>query len=217
MKKQEERGNKFSENIVLSVEQMRKSDAYTIENFVSGRELMQRAARGVFDAVSWDGKRIAIVCGGGNNGGDGYALSGILADSGYFPTVFMLSDKFTSDGKFYYDKANEKGVEFIIVDENISLDGFDIVVDCIFGTGFKDVPKGLYADVIEKINSSKAFVLSVDINSGMNGDTGEGEIVVKSDLTVSIGFFKTCMFSEGAKGRIGKLVNVDIGIVPLLD
>ena len=71
--------------------------------------------------------------------------------------------------------------------------------------------------MIGKINNSEAYIVSVDINSGMNGDTGEGEIAVKSDLTVSIGFFKTAMFSERANELIGKLVNVDIGIIPVFE
>ena len=64
---------------IISVELMRKSDAYTIEHFVPSKELMYRAANGVFESfMSWDNKKIAIVVGGGNNGGDGYALAGIL-------------------------------------------------------------------------------------------------------------------------------------------
>lgn len=62
--------------MVISVEQMRKSDAYTIEHLVPGKELMYRAATGVYESYNeWAGKRIAIVVGGGNNGGDGYALA----------------------------------------------------------------------------------------------------------------------------------------------
>jgi NAD(P)H-hydrate epimerase len=73
----------------ISVENMRQSDTYTIENFVPSLELMYRAAYGVFESVDWHGK-IAIIAGSGNNGGDGYALACILKDQGYDCTVYFL-------------------------------------------------------------------------------------------------------------------------------
>lgn len=198
---------------VISVEQMRKSDEYTIKNFVSGKDLMKRAAQGVYDSVDWTDKKVAIVCGSGNNGGDGYALSGILAENGNIPTVFRLSEKFSEDGKFYYSQAEQSGVVFEMFGMETMLSEFDIVVDCIFGTGFKGIPKNIYAEAINKINESGAYVVSVDINSGMDGDTGEAQIAVKSDITVSVGYYKDGMFKGKAPELIGELKNIDIGIV----
>ena len=66
---------------------------------------------------------------------------------------------------------------------------------------------------MERINSSKAYKVSVDINSGMNGDSGEADICIKSDLTISIGYLKHGLLSENASKNIGKLINVDIGII----
>lgn len=97
---------------VISVDRMRRSDAYTIENFVPGRELMYRAANGVYEAYDgWQGKKIAIVVGGGNNGGDGYALAGILKKAGMDPVIFEVSDHPSVDGAYYRDIAVELGVE----------------------------------------------------------------------------------------------------------
>ncbi len=197
----------------ISVEMMRKSDAYTIENFASGKELMFRAAKGIFDSVNWINKKIAIVCGSGNNGGDGYALSEILANSGFSPALFRITDKFSPDGKFYYDRAIEKGVSDCVYNEKCDLSEFDIIVDCIFGTGFSGRPKDIAESAINAINTSGAYVVSADINSGINGDTGEAEIAVKSDLTVSIGYYKKGMFLNKACELVGNLINVDIGIV----
>ncbi|MBO6008021.1 MAG: NAD(P)H-hydrate epimerase, partial [Lachnospiraceae bacterium] len=102
------------EEKIISVEMMRKSDAYTIANFVPGRELMLRAANGVYESYTeWSGKRIAIVVVGGNNGGDGYALAGILAKKGIPATVIQASDKMSEDGKYYCDIAKELSVEII--------------------------------------------------------------------------------------------------------
>ena len=202
------------EDKIISVEMMRKSDAYTIANFVPGRELMLRAANGVFESYNeWSGKRIAIVVGGGNNGGDGYALAGILAKKGIPATVIQASDKMSEDGKYYCDIAKELSVEIIPFTEETDLKAYDVIVDCILGTGFTGEVRGAARNVIEAINESGAFVISVDINSGMNGDTGEAALAVRSDLTVSIGYLKTGLVTEAAKKYIGRLVNVDIGIV----
>lgn len=205
-------GNAAYEN-AITVRQMREADAYTIQHFTSGRELMLRAAQGVYDSVKWEGKRVAIVCGSGNNGGDGYALACILAERGIFPHIFRTSEKFSDDGLYYHTLAVQRGVASELFCEGQTLPAFDIVVDCILGTGFRGVPGGLAAAAITAINACGAYVVSVDINSGMNGDTGEAGLAVRSDLTVSIGFYKKGMFLGRAPELIGELVNVDIGIV----
>lgn len=210
----------------ISVAAMRASDAYTIAHFVPGRELMHRAAQGIFDAVAealvssggWQGKKVAIVAGSGNNGGDGYALAGILAEHYIRAQIFCVSEKFSEDGRYYYEQALAKGVPaglFLQGADAADLTGYDIVVDCILGTGFSGTPRGAAAEAIRAINASGAFVVSADINSGMNGDTGKAVLAVRSDLTVSIGFYKTGLFLGRAPELIGELVNVDIGILPV--
>ena len=192
---------------------MRKSDRYTIEKFTPGKELMFRAAMGIYASAAWKDKAVAIICGSGNNGGDGYALAGILADNGILPTVFRTSGKFSKDGDFYFNKAKEKGVKDILFTQNTDLSEFDVVVDCILGTGFRGRPEGIVAAAINAINASGAYVISADINSGLDGDTGEAYLAVKSDLTVSIGYYKKGMFRGRAPELVGELVNADIGIV----
>ncbi|MBR6924884.1 MAG: NAD(P)H-hydrate epimerase, partial [Oscillospiraceae bacterium] len=91
--------------------------------------------------------------------------------------------------------------------------GYDVIVDCILGTGFSGEVRGNARTAIDAINRSGAYVISVDINSGMNGDTGEAVTAVHSDLTVSIGFIKNGLVTESAKKYIKELTNVDIGIV----
>lgn len=197
----------------VTVEEMRNSDAYTIANFVPGRELMYRAAMGVYNALEWTGKKIAIVSGSGNNGGDGYALASILADKGITAHVFRTSEKLSEDGGYYFAQCVSHGLPVQMLAENTDLSGYDIIADCVLGTGFKGTPKGMAATAIRKINEAEAYVISVDINSGMDGDTGEAELAVKSDKTVSVGFYKKGYFLGKASEYIGDLVNVDIGIV----
>lgn len=194
----------------ISVENMRLSDAYTIENFTPGPKLMHRAAMGVFRAVSWSGP-IAIVVGSGNNGGDGFALACILREEGFDCTVFNVSDKTSPDSAFYAKKARNAGVP-VTAFQIGCLSGFHTVVDCLLGTGFHGSVRGNYRSAIGEINASDAFVVSVDINSGMNGDSGEAELAVKSDLTVTIGYVKTGFITENAGNYMRKLVCADIGI-----
>ncbi len=197
----------------VSVQQMRDYDRYTIENICPSKTLMFRAAKGIYESADWKTKRIAVICGSGNNGGDGYALAGILKCEGEDVTIIRTGDRFSEDGKYYYNIAIGSGVRDIMLNQDTDLSQYDILVDCLLGTGFTGDVRGNILCAIEKINSASAYVVSADINSGMNGDTGEGEVIVKSDLTVSIGFVKRGMISDNAKRYIKELVNVDIGIV----
>lgn len=196
---------------VITVQNMRESDAATIAKNVTSAELMYRAAMGIFQSAQFAGK-VAIVCGGGNNGGDGYALACILLDNGITPTIFRATDRFSKDGLFYYHTAMSKGAEEAHLSMPAPFTGFDIVVDCLLGTGFRGEISGSMQRAVEEINACSAFVISADINSGINGDTGEAAVAVNSDLTVSIGAYKVGMFLGDAPYFIEKLRNVDIGI-----
>lgn len=256
---------------IMSVEDMRSSDAATIAGGVTGRELMARAGKAIYEAVMWKAP-VAIVCGVGNNAGDGYVLAGLLKDAGTDCTLVLLEERFSEDGRYYYEecvkraesvktyeteKTGDAGanampagdgsaerksgkINICNIDEIDSLSGFGTVVDCIFGTGFKGEVKGKAQDAIDMINESGAYVVSVDINSGLNGDSGMagkremaeipadmskagaagvGTIkpytCVYSDLTISIGTFKPGHFLNLAKDVMKRKINVDIGIKPL--
>jgi len=205
---------------ILSVENMRKSDAYTIENFTSGKELMMRAGKGVFaeseKRIGWKAP-VAIVCGSGNNGGDGYVIAGLLHDEGIDCTLFLLSNKFSEDGKYYYDQAVQKGIQTVFLEEAVDIDfsGFNTIADCILGTGSFGELRGLAKAVVEKINESEAAVVGVDMNTGLGGNNGIGTTCVKSDLTVAIGDFKPGHFLNMAKDQIKEKVSCDIGIEPI--
>lgn len=194
----------------ISVENMRLSDAYTIANFVPSLTLMHRAAYGVYLAHKWQGNT-AIVAGSGNNGGDGFALACILEEKGFNCTVFTLGSKLSADSLYYADRASALGVP-VCTYERGCLHGFDTVVDCLLGTGFQGSLRDNYRTAITDINASDAFVVSVDINSGMNGDTGDCILAVRSDLTVTIGFIKNGLISLNAGKYMKRLVCTDIGI-----
>lgn len=196
---------------VISVNNMRESDAHTIAEHTTSAELMMKAAQGIFNAVKFCGK-VCVVCGKGNNGGDGYALACILARESIPCTIVRVTDGFSKDGLYFYQTAKSLGVEEISLDNAGNFTGFDIVVDCILGTGFSGEVSGDIQRAIEAINLSPAYIISADINSGLNGDTGCGDIAVNSDLTVSIGYLKTGLFLNDAPYYIDLLTNADIGI-----
>ena len=197
---------------VITVKNMRESDEFTINTSVSGRELMRRAAQGVFESTGWNG-RIGIVCGSGNNGGDGYALAEILTDKGFSPVLLRVSERLSEDGSYYYNQCRKKGVAECFCDEYTDFEEYDILVDCILGTGFSGELREDMIALIEGINRSGAYVVSVDINSGLSASNGLAmPVAVRSDLTVSVGYFKTGMFLGDSAQYIRSLVNIDIGI-----
>lgn len=199
---------------VVSVENMRKSDARTIEGGIPGRELMLRAGRGVFNSAEWK-PPVAILCGSGNNAGDGYVIALLLHEANIPCELILLSEKFSEDGAYYFSQCKVAGIPVRLWESGIGLSGYGTIADCLFGTGFRGEVRGPAREAIEAVNSSGATVIAVDINSGLNGDSGLGDLCVRSDLTVSIGDFKTGHFLNMAKDVMRQKVNIDIGIEPV--
>lgn len=197
---------------ITSVENMRKSDFATMASGICGRTLMLKAANGIFKAVKQWIPPVAVVCGGGNNAGDGYALALILQSENIPCTVICTSDKFTADAKYYYDKCIDKEINILAYKDDFIFSGYGTIVDCLFGIGFKGDLKPPYISIINKINASDKFVVCVDINSGLDGDSGIANTCVVSDLTVSIGTYKCGHFLNMAKDVIKNKSNCDIGI-----
>lgn len=220
---------------ILSVENMRNSDAYTIEKYIPSKELMYRAGQGVFDEVTWKAP-VAIVCGSGNNAGDGYVIAKLLHDANIECQLILLSEKFSEDGKYYYEICEKAGVDAFILKESddnqtwnaikighnvegentiLAFQQYGTIVDCLLGTGFHGSVRENMRGVMEAINNSGAYVVAVDINSGLNGNTGMAEYCVKSDLTVSVGGFQPGHFMGQAKDVMKQKTNIDIGIKPI--
>lgn len=210
---------------ILTVDNMRNSDSATIKSGISGKELMRRAGEAIFEAVEkqngWKSP-VAIVCGTGNNGGDGYVLALLLKAADISCSLFLLEDKFSEDGRFYFDKCCENSIPHSVVTieelkENIFSD-FSTIADCIYGTGFHGTVTGNNADVIKAINEAGkggSYIVSVDINSGLNGKNGMTDLCVVSDLTVSVGDYQPGHFLNKAKDVIKAKINCPIGIEPI--
>ena len=180
---------------ILSVAEMYKADEYTINNLGFSREtLIERAGLAVASVIKnrFHGGRVLVCIGKGNNGEDGKIIAKVLSNAHGF-TVTTL---------------NVYNGIFKLLDRE-----YDIIVDCIFGIGLNREVDGKYKEVIEKINSSKAFVISCDVASGLNADTGMPMgVAIKADLTVAIQEYKLGHFLNQGIDYSGKVIAKDIGI-----
>ena len=195
---------------VLSNAQMRLSDAYTIaEKGVSSAELMHAAGVAIAEeaentAKSLQTDEILVVCGTGNNGGDGYVCAEVLRNRGFNVAVYALDGKFSADCQ--REKLAYKG-------RYLRHMWGAIVIDCIFGTGLDRNITGEIYSLIEQINSYGAFVISADIPSGLSGDSGKTMgICVQANKTVAIAEYKLGHFLNDGIDLCGEVVKRDIGI-----
>lgn len=199
---------------VSSVAEMRAADAAAIAAGTSSVELMRRAGRALFLAYDWPDK-VGILVGGGNNGGDGFALACELKRAGKSPVLWRVSSKTSEDGAYFRKCALSLNVKELDFTDDADLTEHEVLADCLLGTGFTGQPRGLIAVAIQKMNESGLPVVSADINSGLNGDTGEAVLAVRSVLTVTIGLHKPGLLTGEAPHLIGRLRLADIGIPPI--
>ena len=192
----------------VSINQMKLFDQKQIEK-VGSLPLMQRAAKAVYEEIDRKDKKIYIISGGGNNGGDGIALLELFLKDGYKPYLYLTSKKLSQDSQYFFDRV--KGYENIFDISKCDYNA-DIIVDCILGTGFSGEVREDIKDIIEKINASKAYVISVDIPSGLSGQSGVANKAVKASKTIAIQFAKYGHFLQDGKDYIGDIVVKDIGI-----
>ncbi len=200
---------------VLKAEEMAKLDGITIKEIdIPSLVLMENAARGVFSVISRvmpQIKRVLVVAGKGNNGGDGIAVARLLHLNGYKVDVFLSLGEVKGDALKQLEIARKLGIR--ITDKRPDFRNYDLIVDAIFGTGFKPPVEGRASEVIDGINRSGVKVLSVDIPSGLSADTGTvlGPSV-RADITVTFQFPKLCHVLFPASSLCGNVYVVDISI-----
>ena len=196
---------------IVDVKTMQESDRATILGGVPSQELMLRAARGIFNSYAWSGRTL-IVCGTGNNAGDGYALATLMHQANLACDLLLLTNRFSEDGQFYFDSCKEKGISHTFWSGAFDFSPYAQIVDCIFGIGFRGTLNPDAGSLIEAINHSGKTVISADINSGLSGDNGLGSPCVASQLTVAIQSYKPGHFLAQAKDVIQELACIDIDI-----
>ncbi|TWT96470.1 NAD(P)H-hydrate epimerase [Neorhodopirellula pilleata] len=208
----------------LSVEQSRQIDQTAIDEFgVAGITLMENAgtacANRLLEMTS-DSDAAMILCGSGNNGGDGFVIARHFHQTGKPVRVLLLASpqKLRGDARLSYDRAVETGVaiESILDASQIaeiirSSDG--LIVDCLLGTGANGDPREPYASAIRSSNQCAATRIAIDIPSGLQGDTGvAGDPTFRADLTLTFVTAKTGMRNPDAMAYLGAIEIVDIGL-----
>jgi NAD(P)H-hydrate epimerase len=206
--------------------EMREIDRAAIEGFgIPGLTLMDRAGRAVAEAAeSLAGARgrVVVVCGGGNNGGDGFVAARLLRGTGREAEVVALvpADRLSRDARAVREQAERAGVP---IDDQGELLAFeagpgDVVVDAIFGTGLARAPEGAFAEAIARIVAQRARgarVVAVDVPSGLSADSGRPlGPCVRADRTVTFGFMKRGLFIYPGADYAGEVTVADIGIPP---
>ena len=182
----------------------------------AGREIAEQTVR-MFPDIGK--KKVLIICGKGNNGGDGLVAARYFSRLGVKTQIIILSDRknlSVLSKKNLSLLSGKKGIKILEVRNSTEMPGnlksFDTIIDAILGTGFSGEVRGLYKQAIEQINSSEAFKISVDIPSGLDSDSGRAKLCVMADRTFTLGAPKQGLFFLKGIEASGKVEVLDIGI-----
>jgi hydroxyethylthiazole kinase-like uncharacterized protein yjeF len=198
---------------VLTVAEMYAADKAAMAQGISGMTLMENAGRAVADVITarWRQQTVAVLCGPGNNGGDGFVVARLLADAGWPVRLALLGPPAQLRGDAAHPAALWKG-EVLPLNPQ-ALDGASLVVDAIFGAGLNRALSGEAEAVVLRINAEKRTCIAVDVPSGVHGDTGE-VLGVAPRCVATVTFFrpKPAHLLYPARDLLGDLTVADIGI-----
>ncbi|HEY0742273.1 MAG TPA: NAD(P)H-hydrate dehydratase [Chryseosolibacter sp.] len=205
---------------ILNTTQIRDLDQYTIEHEpIASIDLMERASR---EFVTWfvqrfdATKKIGIVCGTGNNGGDGLAIGRMLLDWGYPVKVWIVRGKVAESNDFKVNlqrlKAKTEISEITSEADQGLFAGCDVLIDAIFGSGLSRPTEGIYAQAIRCINKTDAIVVAVDMPSGLMADGPSTGDIVEADYTVTFQLPKLAMYLPESFKYTGEFRTVNIGL-----
>lgn len=196
---------------LVSAEKMRTLEKKVFSLGIDSFAVMEKAAMRIFDEVKKrisPSSKVLVICGRGNNGGDGLAVARMLEMDGFDVSICLpFGESVTADAIKNFEIAKKLG---IAITEGGDFCGFDVIIDALLGTGLS---KNVESDIPDTINESGAFVISADIPSGISSDTGAvmGN-AVKADLTVALAFKKFGHSVYPGKEYCGEIVVADIGI-----
>lgn len=203
---------------ILNAKQIKEVDAKTIAyEDIDSRSLMIRAQKAIYRFLKdkqLDTSKINIICGVGNNGGDGVALAIDLHNHYKRPKVFVIdySKNYSTDFQYFLGIAKEQGVNINIVASIDQLPTFhndEVIIDCLFGTGINRKISGLSKEVIEIINNSDSYVISIDLPSGLMLDRVTN-IAIEADETVVLEVPKLSLFLPSNYQYVGNINIVNI-------
>jgi NAD(P)H-hydrate epimerase len=205
---------------ILSSRQIRELDAYTIKHRqIASIDLMESACHALFTWLSqrYDSmKKVAIVCGTGNNGGDGLGVARLLIDAGYSVSVFVIRGKVSESTDFKINLERLSGkLKVNEIKDTIAeglLDDAHVIIDAIFGSGLSRPVEGIYAKVIDYMNKLPGDKIAIDISSGLMTDQPSEGSIFRADHTLSFQIPKLVFFFPQYHEFVGDWVLLNIGL-----
>jgi hydroxyethylthiazole kinase-like uncharacterized protein yjeF len=213
---------------VANAEEMQELDRKAVETYrVPGMILMENAGRGAAEVISntfpdIHKKKIAIIAGKGNNGGDGFVIARYLLNQGVSVKVFLLTDpkglRGDAETNFIIFQRIKGEVLSVPSSKDYArvkkdLEKFDILVDGIFGTGLDAEVRGYYREVIDHLNTLQRPIVAIDIPSGLDADTGKPlGTAIRASLTITFGLPKVGHLIPPGIDYVGEVKVIDIGI-----
>jgi len=216
---------------VLSRAQMRAYDQFAVEScHVPGVVLMENAGRGATDVIerilAGKGKQVVVICGAGNNGGDGFVVARHLLARGYDVSAFLTdaSEKVTGDARINHDAYIDLGGRCVELARGADLRGLEtelaraaMAVDALFGTGLARPIEGHLREIVELVNRAGAHRVALDIPSGLDADTGMPlGVAVRAHDTVTFGCLKLGLLTPDGARLAGHVHLVDLGVPPIV-
>lgn len=206
---------------ILSSSQIRDWDAFTIsKDPIASIDLMERACRAfvVWFAERFNAsRRVGVVCGTGNNGGDGLGIARLLKEWGYTVRVWIVRGASAGSEDFNTNLGRlSQGIPVVDIrqeGDTMALDECDLVIDGIFGSGLSRPAEGIYAYAIEQINQAQVTRVAIDIPSGLFADAHSRGAIVRADYTVTFQVAKLAFYLPGYYQFTGEWHVVDIGLL----
>ena len=208
----------------LTAKEARRLDGKLKEEYgITTLVLMENAGSAVCrEALKAGKKKIAVVCGKGNNGGDGFVACRHLRAAGVVPDLFLASEarELKEDARTNLDILLKLGQEAVLLDhaglEAFRRKKYSLIIDALLGVGLSGEVSAQYAGIIAAINATRSKVLAVDIPSGLDADTGSAMgCCVEADITVTFFAPKRGMLAGAGPAYCGKVIVAGLGI-PLL-
>lgn len=214
---------------LFTTSQIRELDKYAINVLaIPGSILMENAAIGIVEALNErfnlyeNHYNFGIICGKGNNGGDGFAVARHLSNLNQKVKIISLGSdsEMSEDCRFNYNIITKLSA----IRKNIFIKSYssrkdlklisasDIIIDAMLGTGVTGKLKSPYIEIVKYLNKLKAFRIAVDIPTGLNADTGFGDLIFNADYTITLADYKRGLFFNHGSEYCGKVVLKEIGV-----
>jgi NAD(P)H-hydrate epimerase len=212
---------------LYSTSQIKELDEYAINKAgIPGLLLMENASINIAGTIIEKlssmklGLKAGIICGKGNNGGDGFAVARHLSNNGFEVTIIALGkpDELSPDGRTNYNILKNQYhtditiINFSSIKDLKYLNKCDAVIDAVLGSGAKGSLKEPYLSIIKEINKLNSYKIAIDIPTGLDADKGYGDLIFKADLTITLSGYKKGLFFNDGSTYSGDIIKKGIGI-----